>query len=50
MGCERRRRERWLLCDFLDVPVPAEEFPHVNTSESFRDRIAEMRKSLQTES
>ena len=38
------------LCDFLDVPVPDEEFPHVNTSESFRDRIAEMQKSLQGES
>lgn len=28
------------LCEFLDVPVPAEEFPRSNDSTSFQQRIA----------
>ncbi|WP_335979352.1 sulfotransferase family protein [Streptomyces sp. CA2R106] len=30
------------LCDFLGVEVPAEEFPHVNTTASMRDRMRRM--------
>ena len=34
------------LCAFLDRPVPSEDFPHLNTSESFRERIETMRDQL----
>ena len=27
------------LCEFLDVPVPDDPFPHVNTTEEFRERF-----------
>ncbi len=27
------------LCEFLDVPVPAEDYPRVNTTEEFRARM-----------
>jgi hypothetical protein len=27
------------LCEFLDVPVPEETFPHVNDSGSIRDLV-----------
>lgn len=30
------------LCDFLGVPVPQEEFPHVNDSASIRDLAAQV--------
>jgi hypothetical protein len=31
------------LCDFLDVPVPDEEFPHLNESANFENTIARFR-------
>jgi hypothetical protein len=31
------------ICEFLDVPVPDEDFPHVNTTEDFRERQAARR-------
>lgn len=31
------------LCEFLDVPVPAEDFPHVNDSASIRDLAEQVR-------
>ena len=31
------------LCDFLDVPVPAQPFPHLNDSASLRRRFAVIR-------
>lgn len=34
------------LCKFLDVPVPEEEYPHVNTSAEFQDRMREMEKHM----
>ena len=34
------------LCEFLGVPVPDEEFPHVNKSETFPELMAAMRGSL----
>ncbi len=34
------------LCAFLDRPVPAEDFPHLNTSEGFRERIDAAREQL----
>jgi hypothetical protein len=30
------------LCAFLDVPVPDEPFPKVNTTAEFQERIAHM--------
>ncbi|MEU3186550.1 sulfotransferase family protein [Streptomyces sp. NPDC006923] len=30
------------LCDFLDVPVPDEEFPHINESAGFHKRAGEL--------
>ena len=34
------------LCRFIDVPVPDEDFPHVNKSEVFHELTAAMRKNL----
>jgi hypothetical protein len=34
------------LCKFLDVPVPDEDFPHVNKSEGFGVLMAAMRKNV----
>jgi Sulfotransferase domain len=33
------------LCEFLDVPVPAEEFPSSNDSTSFQERIAKRQET-----
>jgi Sulfotransferase domain len=33
------------LCEFLDVPVPAEEFPRSNDSTSFQERIAKRQET-----
>ena len=30
------------LCDFLGVPVPADDYPRVNSSEEFKARWAEI--------
>jgi len=32
------------LCEFLEVPVPAEDFPHVNDSASIRDLADQVQK------
>ena len=34
------------LCEFLDVPVPEEEYPHVNSSKDFKNRMREMEKHM----
>ena len=34
------------LCEFLNVPIPEEDFPHVNTRESFHERIKTIRSQL----
>lgn len=31
------------ICEFLDVPVPDDPFPHVNTTEDFRERFGNRR-------
>ena len=31
------------LCEFLDVPVPDDPYPHVNTTEEFRERFGRRR-------
>jgi Sulfotransferase domain len=33
------------LCEFLDVPVPSEEFPRSNDSTSFQERIAKRQET-----
>lgn len=36
-------REGWEpLCSFLSVPIPAEEFPHLNKGENFKDMLEHM--------
>ena len=34
------------LCDFLGCDVPAEEYPHVNSTEEFQQVLEQMRKGL----
>lgn len=36
------------LCNFLGVPVPDDEYPHVNSSEDFQSRMREMSAALAT--
>ncbi len=31
------------LCDFLDLPVPATDYPHANTTENFQEMTAHLR-------
>ena len=41
-----RTGEGWdPLCEFLDVPAPAEEFPRSNDSTSFQERIAKRQEA-----
>ena len=44
---EWRASDGWApLCAALDLPVPAEPFPHANSTEEFRSRVDAMREQL----
>ena len=32
------------LCEFFNLPIPNDPFPHTNTTKNFQDRIAERKE------